>query len=140
VVCSYPDGLIALAKTSHQVVAEKDLPDPIMSMRPQLPRSSSAIVALMLCLMSGCRMYKVEECCPTDLRHTYSVFNNEAVRHLPCGPDEYDYGTKPTLWRSGGFSWSAEPIPVPLGQHSVDPFDFPAGGARIPANAPSRVP
>lgn len=80
-------------------------------------------------------MYEVEECCPTDLRHTYSIFNNEAVRHLPCGTDEYNYGMKPTFWRPGSFDWSTEPLSVDREQQSEDAINSQTRLANVPAEA-----
>ena len=67
---------------------------------------------LAICLSSGCRWIFREHHCPTDLRHTYCICENEAVRRCPCGPDAIDFGVKQTTWRCGPSGWHP-PSPCP---------------------------
>lgn len=62
----------------------------------------TTLVVMLFVLTSGCSIvseYQAEECCPTDLRHTYGHCSSEAVRRMPCYTDEADFGVKATVWR-----------------------------------------
>ncbi|QDU55060.1 hypothetical protein [Aeoliella mucimassa] len=64
-------------------------------------------------MSTGCttRWWQEEECCPTDLRYTYSYCSNEAVRRWPCCTDEVGFGVKPTTWRCNNAYQPASPCP-----------------------------
>lgn len=73
-----------------------------------------ALGLVLVGLISGCasvEQYKAEECCPTDLRHTYGHCSNDAVRQMPCYTDEVDFGVKPTVWRCNTSYRPASPCP-----------------------------
>ncbi len=120
-----------------------------MSLHIRNLRAVLAIGSLAVCLTSGCRLYQSEECCPTDLRYTYSVCSNEAVRRLPCGPDEYDYGLKPTMWRTDAYELlpaqdpppdSPQPSPEPTeGWKIIDDFGQPFVPQPSPPTAPQAM-
>ncbi len=82
---------------------------------PCIGRTGCLISCLTLCLICGCRWHHREECCPTDIKDTYGPFSSEAVRRVPCGPDEYNFGVKPTVWRCGPSDHPPAPAPCPDG-------------------------
>lgn len=78
-------------------------------------RTNWLIASIVLCLVCGCHWRDREECCPTDLKDTYGPFSSEAVRRAPCGPDVYNFGVKPTMWRCGPSDHPPSPAPCPDG-------------------------